>query len=152
MESTQTESLAVDASPPIYLPVIAPFKSERAAKVAMAKAERAYTDALCHPAITMGPPVHGEPTEAEKIDLAVMWEDMEKLPQGSDERKAMLHAICDIESVIADRPRKAAEAAKDAAWAYAKAVYDQARAQGFYVRSWHFGVNPTRDLIAANID
>lgn len=34
----------------------------------------------------------------------------------------------------------------------AEAVYNAARAQGFYIRSWHFGYNATRDLIAANID
>ena len=43
-------------------------------------------------------------------------------------------------------------AARDQAWAYAEAVYNQAQAQGLFVKSWHFGVNPTRDLIAANMD
>ena len=33
-----------------------------------------------------------------------------------------------------------------------RAVYHQATEQGFYIRSWHFGTNPTRDLIAANMD
>jgi hypothetical protein len=33
-----------------------------------------------------------------------------------------------------------------------RAIYNQAKSQGFFIRSWHFGVNPTRDLIAANMD
>lgn len=33
-----------------------------------------------------------------------------------------------------------------------EAIYNQAKAQGFWIRSWHFGTNPTRDLIAANMD
>lgn len=33
-----------------------------------------------------------------------------------------------------------------------RAIYDQAKSQGFFIRSWHFGTNPTRDLIAANMD
>jgi hypothetical protein len=48
--------------------------------------------------------------------------------------------------------RDAAEAALDVAREYAEAVYAQAQAQGFYVKTWYFGSNPTRDLIHANID
>lgn len=31
-------------------------------------------------------------------------------------------------------------------------VYDSARAQGFYVQSYHFGYNATRELINDNVD
>lgn len=31
-------------------------------------------------------------------------------------------------------------------------VYDSARAQGFYVQSYHFGYNATRELISDNVD
>ncbi len=44
------------------------------------------------------------------------------------------------------------EALRDQPYKAALAVYEQAKSQGFWVRSWHFGYNPTRDLIAANID
>lgn len=33
-----------------------------------------------------------------------------------------------------------------------KAVYDTATAQGHFVKSYHFGHNPTRDLVLQNID
>ena len=46
----------------------------------------------------------------------------------------------------------AANAARVTAYEFGAAVYAQAKSQNFYVRSWHFGENATRDLIAANID
>jgi hypothetical protein len=46
-----------------------------------------------------------------------------------------------------------ARIAREAAWELGCAVYAQAKTQGFWVRSWHFSdCNPTRDLIAANMD
>jgi hypothetical protein len=96
-------------------PAIKPFKSDRAAKMAMTKAEGAYEDALRADADAR--------RESWKLDC--------------DEGRAM---------------RDAAEAALDVAREYAEAVYAQAQAQGFWVRSQHFGYNPTRDLILANID
>lgn len=47
---------------------------------------------------------------------------------------------------------RAADAALEAARLHACAVYANAERQGLYVRSYSFGVNPTRDLILANID
>ncbi len=44
------------------------------------------------------------------------------------------------------------QARRDEACDKAVAIYRAAIQQGFWVRSWHFGSNPTRDLIAANID
>ena len=40
----------------------------------------------------------------------------------------------------------------DAAWKKGHEVYTAAVEQGWYLKSWHFGSNPTRDLIAMNID
>ena len=97
--------------------VVKSFKSERAAKVAMTKAEKAYE------------------TARDAVN-AVSW--------------AYRDGGMTWDDFLAKE--KAAEKVKDVAWAYAQAVYDQARSQGFWVRSWHFGVNPTRDLIAANMD
>jgi len=49
--------------------------------------------------------------------------------------------------------QRAANEKRDAAADHGRAVYAQATAQGFYVRSWYFSdSNPTRDLIAANMD
>lgn len=44
------------------------------------------------------------------------------------------------------------KAIEDTAWETASQVYNRVRAEGFWVRSWHFGYNPTRDLISQNID
>lgn len=44
------------------------------------------------------------------------------------------------------------EQAAQRLWDEARAIYESARAQEFYVYSYHFGYNATRDLIRANID
>lgn len=31
-------------------------------------------------------------------------------------------------------------------------IYNQATSQGYFLPTWHFGTNATRDLIAANMD
>lgn len=46
----------------------------------------------------------------------------------------------------------AADEAKKAAFDAAHEVYKKVIAEGYFVKSWHFGHNPTRDLIAANMD
>lgn len=92
-----------------------PFKSERAAKIAMTKAEKAYM-------VTLG-------------------------KAGS--------AYCDAMNTPGADPieeSRKAEAARTAAYEHGEAVYESAKASGFYVRSWYFGPNVTRDLIAANMD
>lgn len=43
-------------------------------------------------------------------------------------------------------------AAEDAAFADMVRIYETAKAQGIYIRSFHLGSHATRDLIAANID
>ena len=91
------------------------FKSERAAKMAMTKAENAYVEAMraanCAYQDAMG---------MEGVD------PLEFMRQKETERVA--------------------------AYAVGEAIYNQARAQGFWVKSWYFGSNVTRDLIAANMD
>lgn len=92
------------------------FKSERAAKMAYTKAEKAW--------------------EAKRA--AVNSQTYEFRKDGwNSERFAIVRAL-----------EAEAEVARDAA----QTVYNAARAQGFYVRSYYFSVNPTRDLIAANMD
>lgn len=44
------------------------------------------------------------------------------------------------------------ESAAQRLWDEAHAIYKSAREQGFFVYSYHFGYNATRDLIRANID
>lgn len=99
---------------------IKPFKSERAAKMAMTKAERAYVDARGkangHYGRCVTDPNNTKP-----------WEEIR------EEEHALI-----------------AEA--DRLYDIAKATYDMARSQNFWVKSWHFGCNPTRDLIRANMD
>ncbi len=91
-----------------------PFKSERAAKIAMTKAERAYI---------------------ETPGSSSAYRDAMNTP-GADP---------------VEESRKAEDARK-AAYEHMSAVYENAKASGFYVRSWYFGTNATRDLIAANMD
>jgi hypothetical protein len=92
------------------------FKSDRAAKMAMTKAERAYVEAkhaaVCAYGDAMANPELGSPLDYHE--------------------------------------KKRVEA--DLAWEKAHEVYQAARAQGFWVKSWHFGSNPTRDLILNNMD
>lgn len=91
------------------------FKSQRAAQMAMNKAEKAYTNA-CRAA-------------------NVAYRDA----MASDADPMAAH--------------DAAVKARSEAWDHGAAVYSAAKAQGHFVFSWHFSdSNPTRDLIAANID
>lgn len=94
------------------------FKSDRAAKMAMTKAEKAYVAA------------RGARQEAQHA----YWRD------AVNDRSETAEALA------------SAEAAYTKALDHAEAVYAGARAQGFWVRSWHFGPNTTRDLIQANMD
>lgn len=94
------------------------FKSDRAAKMAMTKAEKAY--------VAM--------RDARQEAQHAYWRD------ATNDRSKTEEALA------------SAEAAYTKAVDHAEAVYAGARAQGFWVRSWHFGYNPTRDLIAANMD
>lgn len=92
------------------------FKSDRAAKMAMTKAEKAYVAAR----------------SAVASARHAYWTPADERPTAE--------ALAEL------------EAASTKACEHAEAVYAAARAQGFWVRSWHFGHNPTRDLISANMD
>lgn len=92
------------------------FKSQLAAKQAMTKAERAYTDARCEANGAYGRAMQ-DPSIAD--------------PHAYD---------------------KASKARASAAYDRMQAIYDQARIQGFWVKSWWCGPNATRDLVAANMD
>lgn len=72
--------------------------------------------------------------------------------------EAMVRANCAYHTAIEaghEDPLAYHDAMQDersAAWQRANAIYQAASEQGFWVRSWHFGSNPTRDLIHANMD
>ncbi len=94
----------------------APFKSDRAARMAYNKAERAAE--VCR-------------------DAKIARTQQARETGFSDEAFAAIREL---------------EATEKAAWAVAEDIYTRATAQGIWIKSWHFGHNPTRDLIAANID
>lgn len=98
------------------------FKSERAAKMAYTKAEKAWQKAC---------------RDASGARWA-MYRDDNGQPRGwTDEEEAAVNAL-DVEA------SRLGDIASD--------VYTAAREQGHYIYSYHFGVNYTRDLIAANMD
>lgn len=92
------------------------FKSERAAKMAYTKAEKAW----------------------EAARGATARQTHEFNPGGwNEERFAVIRELRAKEVPLFEAMR---------------AIYEQATAQKFYIRTWHFGVNPTRDLVSANMD
>lgn len=103
----------------------APFKSDRAAKMAYTKAENAWT-AKRNEGLTARDTYRETFRQCGSMD-SVQYEAL----KATEER-------CEKEA--------------DALFESMRAIYDRAKAQGIFVRSWHFGTNPTRDLITANID
>jgi hypothetical protein len=101
------------------------FKSERAAKQAYTRAENAW---------------EAKRTEGFQA-LNTIRETM---------RRVMSMDTAEYESLTATHERCEKEAL--VLFEVMRAVYDAAKGQGFWIKSWHFGHNPTRDLIAANID
>lgn len=99
------------------------FKSERAAKMAYTKAERAWY-------------------QARDAANGARWrlrhnEDNSPRDGWTDEEEAAVVALEAEEACLADAAHE---------------TYKAVIAQGFWVHSYHFGHNPTRDLIRANID
>lgn len=135
------------------------FKSARAARMAYTKAEKAY-----HAARGEENRIRNEqrsadtltwaPTDEESIRLDALRAEYERAhAEGVAYRDcAAFIAHCDLDTEIMNRPLRAAEAKRHAAWDAMKAIYDAADAQKIFIKSWHFGCNPTRDLIAANMD
>jgi hypothetical protein len=102
-----------------------PFKSERAAKVAYTKAEKAW--------------------EAKRSEG---WRARDTI---RETMRTVGRMDSDEYNTLKATYERCEEEAKTL-FASMRAVYEQATKQKFYVRSWHFGANPTRDLIAANMD
>lgn len=99
------------------------FKSKRAAKMAYTKAENEMTRKL---------------DEANSAAWALR-HNADNSPRSGWTKE-------DEERVAALR------ADADRASDNARAVYDAATAQGFFISSYHFGHNPTRELVLANMD
>lgn len=99
---------------------IKPFKSERAAKMAYTKAEKAWEAARSKTCNYYGRTIQ-DPNNTK--DSSEIFADLRVL-----------------------------EAQADALFEEMREVYCQARSQNFWVKSWHFGCNVTRDLIQANMD
>lgn len=102
-----------------------PFKSARAAKMAYTKAEKAWD---------------AKRSEGHAARATICRTMREQGSMASDDYRAC----------VATEKRCEAEAA--VLFETARAIYNRAKEQGFYINSWHFGYNATRDLIAANMD
>ena len=102
------------------------FKSERAAKMAFTKAEKVWRAAQGETAGYYG-----------------------RCMQDPNNRRTTEEIFADLRKLEALRD----EALRDEARDHAESIYRAARAQGFWITSWEFAeVNPTRDLISANMD
>ena len=129
-----------------------PFKTERAAKMAYTKQEKVYETARNTVNVIRSERPDGTPTAEELARLNELQAAYRAIAGDARYQSAEWHAYNDLEHEISSRPLKDAEAVADAAFTKLRAIYDQATAQGFWISSWHFGCNPTRDLIAANMD
>lgn len=107
---------------------ISPFKSERAAKTAFTKIENAWK---------------AKRDESTSATWTIRDTMREHGSMAADEMERL------------ERIAASAKAEADALFEQMAAIYNQARAQGFWLGSsaeWHFGNSPTRALIAANMD
>lgn len=134
-----------------------PFKSERAARIAFGKAERAWKTAQSE-RIAVKNATNEErdaawsPTAEERVKLDALEAEYKAIEGPARYASEAWISHCDLMNAISDRPLKVAEAREDAAWDAMKAIYDAAKAQGIFIRSYELNYNPTRELIAANID
>lgn len=101
------------------------FKSERAAKMAYTKAENAWK-------------AKRDEASAAKWKVRDTMREQGSMDSAEYDRLTALEKSCEEEA--------------KALFDVMRAVYEQATAQKFFVSAWHFGTNPTRDLIAANMD
>jgi hypothetical protein len=104
------------------------FKSERAAKSAYTKAEKAHFSA--RNTLNAWKQEQGALPYVEESDVG----------EWADEARAILAKLAELTKAVDD------------AFEAMRQIYEMAQSQDFFVSSYHFGHNPTRDLIAANID
>lgn len=130
------------------------FKSDRAAKMAVTKATNAYEAARdarigAEWAQRDGGSVEPTADEAARLDVLRAAKDAARGTDGEGEAIDAFYALWDA---IRNAPVNAAKSVEDAAWDTMRATYDAAKAQGFWTRCYHLNYNPTRDLIAMNMD
>lgn len=128
------------------------FKSERAAKMAVTKAAKAYETARDNRLSVQHARGTWDPTAEEIETLDILEAAYEALPQNERYDSEAFKAHCNLQSVIMGRPLKIAQAAEDAAFDVMKALHDAAKAQGFYTPCSHLEYSATRELIAMNMD
>jgi hypothetical protein len=128
------------------------FKSERAAKMAVTKAAKAYEAARNHRLSVQHERGTWDPTAEEIETLDLLEAAYKALPQDERYDSEAFKSHCNLQSVIMGRPLKIAQAAEDAAFDAMKALYDAAKAQRFYTPCRHLEYSATRELITMNMD
>lgn len=118
-EQAKLDALLVD------VPAVAPFKSDRAAKVAYTKAEKAW-----------------QAKKSEGFEARDTYRETFRREGSMDSAQ--------YAALLATEKRCEREAIT--LFEVMRAIYKQGTAQGFHLPTWHFGHNPTRDLIAMNMD
>lgn len=133
-----------------------PFKSERAARIAFGKAERAWKAAQSARIAVQHAQRDAEtsvpPTADETARLDALEAEYKAIPAPARYESAAWNAHLDLWSEIRDRPEREARAVEDARYDEMRAIYNAAKAQGFFIASYELNYNPTRDLILANVD
>jgi hypothetical protein len=128
------------------------FKSERAAKMAVTKAAKAYETARNHRLSVQHERGTWDPTAEETETLDALETAYKALPKEERYESEAFKSHCNLQSVIMGRPLAIAQAAEDAAFCAMKSLYDAAKAQGFYTPCRHLEYSATRELIAMNMD
>jgi len=103
-----------------------PFKSARAAKIAYTKAEKAWEAKRSE-----GFAARDEIRIGMRHNGGTMPSDEYNTLKATEDR-------CEAEAAVLFEKMRL--------------IYNKAEAEGHFIKSWHFGHNPTRDLIAANMD
>lgn len=127
------------------------FKSERAARAAVTRLTRAYEAARDARLDAERDRLREEPTTAERARLDALEAQFTADPSERREGGAF-SAWCALWDEVNDRPVAAARAAEDTAWEAMRAAREGARAQGYSTPCYPLDHNPTRELIALNID
>jgi hypothetical protein len=128
------------------------FKSERAAKMAVTKAAKAYETARNHRLSVQHERGIWDPTAEEIETLDILEATYKTLPDTDRYESEAFKAHCNLQSVIMGRPLAIAQAAEDVAFDAMKILYDAAKVQGFYTPCRHLEYSATRELIAMNMD
>jgi hypothetical protein len=128
------------------------FKSERAAKMVVTKAAKAYEAARNARLSAQHARGIWDPTAEEIETLEALEATYKALPKEDRYESEAFKSHCNLQSVIMGRPLAIAQAAEDVAFCAMKSLYDSAKTQGFYTPCRHLEYSATRELIAMNMD